>query len=244
VMRTGRSIARAATHTFVWVDRNGVESPVDPSWSFQLTTAGGNVGWSISPDGQRLAIGLNTTSGDDIWIKQLPTGSLSRLSFTSTADVRPRWSRDGRYVSYTSWNAGDGPIGGSSDWQALVRRAADGTGGDSVLVPRRTYGVFEHAFSPDGEYLVVRMGGLVNVVGGRDISIIRPWGDTTPVRSLPARRSPFLPTASGSPSSPTRPAASRCTSARSRRWTVVSGRSRTAVVARHSGIEMAGSSST
>ncbi len=187
VMRSGRSEVRAATHTLVWVDRSGNESPMDSTWNFQLTVSGGNVGWSISPDGQRLAIGLNTQSGDDIWIKQLPTGPLSRLSFDSAAEVRPRWSRDGRFVSYTSWNAQVSTIGAGS-WQALVRRAADGTGGDSVLVPRRTNGVFEHAVSPDGEYLVVRMGGTVNVVGGRDISIIRPKGDTTP-RPLLASKS-------------------------------------------------------
>ena len=179
VMRAGRTLTLAPTHSLVWVDRAGVESPVDPAWTFHLTVAGGNVGWSISPDGKRVAIGLNSESGDDIWVKQLPNGPLSRLSFDSAAEVRPRWSRDGRFVSYTSWNANVSTVGASSV-QALVQRSADGTGHDSILVSRRPNGVFEHAFSPDGSYLVVRMGGTVNIVGGRDISVIRPKGDTTP----------------------------------------------------------------
>ena len=53
----------------VWIDRSGGTTPVDSTWTFRHSFSNNNVGWSLSPDGRRLAIGLNTNSGDDIWIK-------------------------------------------------------------------------------------------------------------------------------------------------------------------------------
>ena len=79
----GRIGGVLANYQMVWVDRAGVATPVDTAWTFNLTQSGANVGWALSPDGSRLAIGLNTGSGDDIWIKQLPTGPLSRLTLDS-----------------------------------------------------------------------------------------------------------------------------------------------------------------
>ena len=178
VMRVGATVMTQARHDLVWVDRTGKAAPLDTNWTFRLTAAGLNAGWALSPDGKRLAIGLNTESGDDIWLKQLPSGPLARLTFDTAAEVRPRWTRDGRSVTFTSL-VGNG-LGTTGQRTALVMRAADGTGGDSLVVPYRPNGVFEHAFSPDGQWLAVRMGGQVNVIGSRDISIIALKADTTP----------------------------------------------------------------
>ena len=65
----------------VWVDRNGRVTPVDSGWTFRLTQFAGNYGWRLSPDGTRLAIGLNTPAGDDIWVKPLPRGPLARVTY-------------------------------------------------------------------------------------------------------------------------------------------------------------------
>ena len=87
VMRSGASVSVQPTHTLVWVDRTGRESVVDTAWTFRATVSGGNVGWSLSPDGRRVAIGLNTGAGDDIWIKQLPNGPLGAAQRPSARRV-------------------------------------------------------------------------------------------------------------------------------------------------------------
>ena len=113
-------------------------------------------------------IGLNTTSGDDIWIKALPRGPLSRITHGSSSEQRPQWSPDGSHVLFVE----DAGVG--------VRRA-DGTGPDSLLY--RGY-VNEAALTPDGRWLVFRSGALGAVTGGRDIYGIRIGVDTAPVPVL------------------------------------------------------------
>jgi hypothetical protein len=170
VMRSGRSTGGGfGVHELVWVDRAGRLARIDSTWTSRLSQSGGNVGWALSPDGTRLAIGLNTNSGDDIWIKQLPAGPLSRLTFDTTAEQRPRWSPDGRHVTYVV------------DGLTLHQRRADGTGTDEALLtlPVR---VLDGAWSRDGRWLLARVGGLAGVSGTRDIVGMRPGVDTAPVR--------------------------------------------------------------
>ena len=173
VMRLGSAQSRLRDYEMVWVDRNGRESPVDPGWTFKLTEYGDNIGWELSPDGTRLAIGLATDAGDDIWVKQLPRGPLSRVSYDDASEFRPRWMPDGRSVMFGSNRPGEGTGG-------LYRRPANGTGTDS-LIRRAATGIFEGAWSPDGRWLLFRTGGVVGQTGGRDIVGIRPGVDSVPV---------------------------------------------------------------
>jgi serine/threonine-protein kinase len=156
----------------VWVDRAGRETPVDTSWTLRFVEFGANAGWALSPDGTRLAIGLATDAGDDIWVKRLPRGTLSRVSYDDAAEFRPRWMPDGRTLMFESNRPGTGAGG-------IYVRAADGTGSDS-LVLRAPGGVYEAAWSPDKQWLVYRTGGTVAQTGGRDIVGIRPGSDTAP----------------------------------------------------------------
>ena len=59
----------------------------------------------LSPDGKAVAVGLSREGRRDIWVKQLPEGPFSRITFGDTSSVRPSWSPDGREVLYV-----DGPI--------------------------------------------------------------------------------------------------------------------------------------
>jgi serine/threonine-protein kinase len=164
---TGGSGAR---HTLVWVDRTGTQRPVDSAWTFRLTQNAGNVGWALSPDGTRLAIGLNTDSGDDVWIKELPAGPLSRLTFDSTDDSRPRWTPDGRSVMYSRRKT------------ELGRQRADGTGNTEIFLRFTDAGTIDEVLtSPDGRWLVFRRGGATGELGGRNIFGIRPGVDSAPV---------------------------------------------------------------
>ena len=170
---TGRGAiaSSAARYELVWVDRTGRETPVDSTWTFRVTAYGGNAGWALSPDGGRLAIGLATEAGDDVWIKQLPRGPLSRLTFDPASEYRPRWEPDGRSVTFLSNRAST---------SALFRRPADGTGADD-LVLRLPQSLFEAVSSRDGRWLVVRTGGVQGAAGGRDIFGLRPGADSVPV---------------------------------------------------------------
>ena len=68
ILRRGSVANEAADYGLVWVDRAGRESPVDTALRFRHVQYGANAGWSLSPDGSRLAIGINTSAGDDIWV--------------------------------------------------------------------------------------------------------------------------------------------------------------------------------
>jgi serine/threonine-protein kinase len=151
----------------VWLDRAGRETPVDPDWPFAHTFFGGNAGWALSPDGTRLAVGRSTTeSGDDIWVKQLPTGPALRVTFDSAAEFRPRWLPDGRSLVFGS---------NRTSGRGLFRRNADGTGTDQLLLAGSIY---EAAVSRDGRWLVARAGGQIGQAGARDIGIMRLGVDT------------------------------------------------------------------
>jgi serine/threonine-protein kinase len=172
LMQTGQSATGQTSQAeLVWVDRAGIRTPVDSNWRFQLALVNGNNGWVLSPDGTRLAISLNTRSGDDIWIKQFPRGPLSRLTFDSSSEQRPRWTPDGQSVTYIG--VGGGPAGGGG----LGQRRADGTGAEQTIL-MLAKPIVEGFWSPDGAWIVARVGGNTNQRGGRDIMGIRPGVDS------------------------------------------------------------------
>jgi serine/threonine-protein kinase len=148
----------------VWVSRDGRPVPVDSAWSFR---SGGTSGWALSPDGKRLAVSIRTEqSNEDIWIKELDRGPLSRLTFADNSDIRPRWTPDGRTVTFLSDRAGNFD---------LFERRADGTGADSLMLDLQQP-VFEAAWSHDGQWIVLRAGAA----GARNIFALRVGQDTLP----------------------------------------------------------------
>ncbi|HEX5819527.1 MAG TPA: protein kinase [Gemmatimonadales bacterium] len=166
VFRQGATGSLFGRYELVWVDRAGRESAVDPDWSFAHIFNGGNAGWALSPDGTRLAVGRNTESGDDIWVKQLPAGPALRVTFDSGAEYRPRWMPDGRSLVFGALRAGA---------RGLYRRNADGTGADQLLLAGEIY---EAAVSRDGRWLVARAGGQIGAAGARNIGSMRLGTDT------------------------------------------------------------------
>ena len=149
VMQVATGTGGAPEYEMVWMDRTG---PADqarfqldlPSFPEQRESR-----LVAFPRRRGSAIGLNTNSGDDIWIKELPTGPLSRLTFDSTSEQRPRWTPDGKSVTYIVDGLG-----------SLRQRPADGTGKERVLVetPAHT-SLLEGRWSADGHWLLLRVGG-------------------------------------------------------------------------------------
>jgi serine/threonine-protein kinase len=174
VLMTGDAGPAGPSYQMVWVDRTGRQTPVDTTWTFRLTQFAANTGWALSPDGSRLAVGLSSDEGDDIWIKPLPRGPASRITFNPAPDYRPRWEPDGRRVAFKSNRTNPG----------IYLRRADGTGSDSLLIVRSD--AQEAVLSPDGRWLLMRVGGTVGA-GGRDIVGMRLGEDTVPVPVLSTR---------------------------------------------------------
>jgi len=153
----------------VQVTRSGDATPIDPDWT--ITRGDVNTSWSLSPDGTRLALREQTEQTLDIWIKQLPDGPRSRLTFDDEQDYAPRWTPDGRTVTYVS---GSDPTN-----LAVFSRAANGTGSAQLVVDPEA-SVAQIVWSPDGEWLVLRTTTGAGAVFGRDILGFRPGVDSVP----------------------------------------------------------------
>jgi eukaryotic-like serine/threonine-protein kinase len=169
----------------VWVTREGVSSAVDPSWDPQgLIT---NI--ALSPDGKQVAVELQRGGKSDIWVKQLPVGPFSRITFGDTAGVRPAWSPDGREVYFILDRAGSG-VG------PVFAHRADGTGvARSLVAPKSDFG--QIVPSRDGRWIITRTPA--NTAGGGDIFGFRTGaaaGDTTPVSLVASPAAELFPSLS------------------------------------------------
>jgi eukaryotic-like serine/threonine-protein kinase len=133
-----------------------------------------NMAWALSPDGTRLAIGINTDEGNDIWIKELDDGPLLRLTYHPEWDARPVWSSDGRFVHFSSTRRQ--PIG------RYIQRA-DGAGEALPLVLSES-SIQQAEISPDGSWVVARIGGVSGQTGNRHIVGYRLDQDTTEIPLL------------------------------------------------------------
>jgi serine/threonine-protein kinase len=123
----------------VWVDRSGRVAPVDSTW--QVNTGGKFSGFTetdwglaLSPDGRRIALTLLTELGTDIWIKQLPSGPVSRLTLHEGVDRSPAWTADGRAITFLS----DRPVPGATTQNGMNmwEQASDGTSEARLVAPR------------------------------------------------------------------------------------------------------------
>ena len=168
----GRAMGTAMGNELVWVNRAGQATPVDPGWTFTLGTSANAIGWSLSPDGTRIALTEENQDGRDIWIKQIPDGPRTRLTFDEGDDRAPRWTSDGERVTFVSDRETDLEVW-SKRW--------DGTG-EAELVFDYEGRIPEGFWAPDGEWFVFRTAGLdtEGLQGDRGIGAIRPGLDEAP----------------------------------------------------------------
>jgi len=155
----------------VWVDRDGRTMPIDTTWRFKIPRLVGSYGWALSPDGSRLAIGLEGAGLGDIWVKQLDDGPVSRLTFGEAYEIRPRWTPDGRDVMYVSLDLSAGEGG-------VYTKRADGTGSPELVYPDSL--VSEVAVAGAADWLVLRTG----TGQGLDIVGYRPGLDSVAIPLL------------------------------------------------------------
>jgi len=154
--------ALGETGGLVWVSRGGKETPVDTSMHGTFLDP------VLSPDGAAFAVTRTSGAEKQIWVKQLATGTFSRLTTDVANADRPTWAPDGRRVAFLA------TAGGVRT--AFIRRA-DGSDSTQAVVPSRPR-LDEVAFDPSGRYAVLRTEGTG--AGTRRLLIVENGKDTVP----------------------------------------------------------------
>ncbi len=108
-----------------------------------------------SPDGTKLAFVSTRTGNGDIYILALDTGDLRRLTFDDTFDALDAWSRDGRWLYFSSTSR---DISGMND---LFRVAPDGGTPMQLSADRYTNEYFA-APAPDGQGVAFTARGIAS----------------------------------------------------------------------------------
>lgn len=108
-----------------------------------------------SPDGRQIAFISTRTGNGDIYLLTLATGDLKRLTFDDGVDQLDGWSRDGRWIYFSSTSR---DVGGLND---LFRISPNG--GTPMMVSADRYtNEFFSAPSPDGKTLAFSARGIAS----------------------------------------------------------------------------------
>jgi Tol biopolymer transport system component len=170
-----------ATLRVVWTTREGLVSPTDSTWDPQ-----GVIGSAaLSPDGKSIAVALTREGRRDIWVKRLPAGPFSRLTFSDTSSGRPSWSADGKDVYYIADRSGSG-VG------PVYARRSDGTGSPHPLF-HATVDYGQALASRDGKWLLLRTAPAPPATP--DIFGLRS-GDSVPVPLVATQANELFPSLS------------------------------------------------
>jgi eukaryotic-like serine/threonine-protein kinase len=140
VLAYGGATGAAEPSRLLWLDRTGK----------QISTVGDADMYRnprLSPDGTKLAVAVADASraASDIWIYDLLHGGKTRLTFDASLNYSPIWSPDGRQIVFWSTR--------KSGFPQLFRKAANGEGGDELLLASNTT---DHPddWSPDGRFIL------------------------------------------------------------------------------------------
>jgi serine/threonine-protein kinase len=123
----------------LWVDRDGRLSPLTEEERAYASPR-------LSPDGNRLAVEIETEGNTDIWILDLDRDVPTRLTFQDGYDGVPVWSPDGQTIAFQS-DRGDGP-------EAVYVKSADGSG-EAELIGKSDQLLAPWSWSPDGKHIAI-----------------------------------------------------------------------------------------
>ncbi|MEP6745047.1 MAG: protein kinase, partial [Gemmatimonadota bacterium] len=155
--------------TLATVDRGGRATQVD------LGATGNGVpnALALSPDGKNVALSMVDGRGSqDIWVKSLAGGPVARLTFAGGINIRPAWSRDGRWIYYARQD--------STGSSVLYKVPADGS---ALPTPLKTFDnvMVEVLPTADARGFLLRPVPGVAVSINSDILLWRPGVDSAPV---------------------------------------------------------------
>lgn len=108
-----------------------------------------------SPDGKRMAFISNRTGNGDIYVLTLDTGDLKRLTFDDSLDQLDAWSRDGRWIYFSSTSR---DIAGMND---IFRVNSEG-GTPMQTSADRYANEYWSAPSPDGTAIAFTARGITS----------------------------------------------------------------------------------
>jgi serine/threonine protein kinase/Tol biopolymer transport system component len=134
------------TKQLVWLDRSGKDA------GMVAVNLGNSFDMRLSPQGDKVAVRIDSGGVVDIWVLDLERGVKTRLTFGPVANYAPTWSPDGKWIYYSS--ARNGRID-------LFRRAADGSTAEEPIFAGKGL-VFPDNFTPDGKVLL-----FIQVIDGK-----------------------------------------------------------------------------
>jgi eukaryotic-like serine/threonine-protein kinase len=164
VARNGALVYRAGgtgLPQFTWLDPTGrvLGTVGDPG----LYSAS-----ALSPDGTRLAfVAVDSAGNQDVWVRDLGTGGVTRLTFDPRPDLTPIWSPDGKRVVYAASR------GSRRD---LYEKNADGSG-EERLVLQSDQDKAPTSWSRDGRFLLFQS---IDPKTREDLWILPLEGDRKP----------------------------------------------------------------
>ena len=159
----------------VLVDEHGVATPIGlEAQAFAHP--------KFSPDGTRIVVRVARTGGSDLWLIDVRTKAMTKLTNGVGIDDQPEWTPDGKRVLYRSIE----PSG-----TTLKSIPIDGSEAPTVVV-NSNLDPYHGTLSRDGKWLIVRTGDLA--VPERQIFVAPTSGDRTPRMLVKGPGSHYAPT--------------------------------------------------